>query len=47
MTCDVIEPSTGQGYERDPRSIARRAEDLKSTGIGDTILLVRARILCI
>ena len=37
MTCDVIEPSTGQGYERDPRSIARRAEEyLKSTGIGDT-----------
>ena len=37
VTCDVIEPSTGQGYERDPRSIARRAEDyLKSTGIGDT-----------
>ena len=37
VTCDVIEPSTGQGYERDPRSIARRAEEyLKSTGIGDT-----------
>ncbi len=37
VTCDVIEPTTGQGYERDPRSIARRAEEyLKSTGIGDT-----------
>ncbi len=37
VTCDVIEPSTLQGYERDPRSIARRAEEyLKSTGIGDT-----------
>ena len=37
VTCDVIEPSTMQGYERDPRSIARRAEAyLKSTGIGDT-----------
>ncbi|GAC1607451.1 MAG: type I glutamate--ammonia ligase [Aquirhabdus sp.] len=37
VTCDVIEPSTMQGYERDPRSIARRAEEyLKSTGIGDT-----------
>lgn len=36
VTCDVIEPSTGQGYERDPRSIARRAEEyLKATGIGD------------
>ncbi len=37
MTCDVIEPSDGKGYVRDPRSIARRAEAyLKSTGIGDT-----------
>ena len=37
LTCDVIEPSTMQGYERDPRSLARRAEAyLKSTGIADT-----------
>lgn len=37
ITCDVIDPSSLQGYERDPRSIARRAEAyLKSTGIGDT-----------
>lgn len=37
VTCDVIEPATLQGYEKDPRSIARRAETyLKSTGIGDT-----------
>src|SRR6266481_5089702 len=36
LTCDVIEPSTGKGYDRDPRSLARRAEAyLKSTGIGD------------
>jgi glutamine synthetase type I len=36
LTCDVLEPSTGQGYERDPRSLARRAEAyLKSSGIGD------------
>ena len=36
IVCDIIEPSTMQGYERDPRSIARRAEAyLKSTGIGD------------
>ncbi|MGL4995598.1 MAG: type I glutamate--ammonia ligase [Deefgea sp.] len=37
MTCDVIEPATGKGYDRDPRSLARRAEAyLKTTGIGDT-----------
>ena len=37
LTCDVIEPSTGQGYSRDPRSLAHRAEAyLKSTGIADT-----------
>ncbi len=37
LTCDVIEPSTGKGYERDPRTIAKRAEAyLKSTGLGDT-----------
>ena len=36
--CDVVEPSTGDLYSRDPRSIAKRAEAyLKSTGIGDTI----------
>jgi glutamine synthetase len=35
--CDVVEPSTMQGYIRDPRSTAKRAEDyLKSTGIADT-----------
>ncbi|MDA8329122.1 MAG: glutamate--ammonia ligase [Betaproteobacteria bacterium] len=37
LTCDVIEPSSMKGYDRDPRSIAKRAEAyLKSTGIGDT-----------
>ena len=37
ITCDVIEPSDGKGYERDPRSLAKRAEAyLKSTGLGDT-----------
>jgi glutamine synthetase len=35
--CDIIEPTTGQGYGRDPRSTAKKAEAyLKSTGIGDT-----------
>jgi glutamine synthetase len=37
ITCNIVEPSTMQGYERDPRSIAMRAEEfLKSTGIADT-----------
>ena len=35
--CDVVEPTTGEGYARDPRSTAKRAEAyLKYTGIGDT-----------
>jgi len=35
--CDVHEPLTGQPYGRDPRSIAKKAEQhLISTGIGDT-----------
>jgi glutamine synthetase len=37
LSCDIIEPATGQGYERDPRSVGKRAEAyLKSTGIADT-----------
>jgi glutamine synthetase len=37
MSCDVVEPSDGKGYDRCPRSIAKRGEAyLKSTGIGDT-----------
>ncbi|MDF5920561.1 type I glutamate--ammonia ligase [Pseudomonas aeruginosa] len=40
LVCDIIEPSTMQGYERDPRNIAKRAEEyLKSTGIGDTVFV--------
>ena len=38
LRCDIVEPSTMQGYERDPRSVAKRAEAyLGSTGIGDTV----------
>ena len=37
VRCDIIEPATMQGYDRDPRSVARRAEGyLQSTGLGDT-----------
>ncbi len=37
LRCDIVEPTTMQGYERDPRSLAHRAEAyLKSTGIADT-----------
>ena len=37
IRCDIIEPASGEGYERDPRSIGKRAEAyLKSTGIADT-----------
>lgn len=37
INCDIVEPDTMQGYERDPRSLARRAEAyLQSTGIADT-----------
>jgi glutamine synthetase len=36
--CDVLEPSTGQPYERDPRSIAKKAEAyMMSLGIGDKV----------
>ena len=37
--CDVIEPSTGQLYERDPRGIAKKAEaHMMSLGIGDAVV---------
>ena len=36
--CDVREPSTGQPYERDPRSVAKKAEAyMMSLGIGDKV----------
>ncbi len=36
LRCDIIEPKDMQGYERDPRSIAKRAEAyMQSTGIAD------------
>lgn len=37
VVCDVIEPGNMQGYERCPRSIARRAEAfIKESGVADT-----------
>jgi len=37
LRCDIVEPDTMAGYERDPRSLAKRAEAyLKETGIADT-----------
>ena len=37
LRCDILEPNTMQGYERDPRSLGKRAEAyLKSTGIADS-----------
>ncbi len=38
--CNIVEPSTGDLYGRDPRSTATRAEAyLKSTGLGDTVFV--------
>src|SRR5471030_2271817 len=38
LICDVLEPTTGEPYNRDPRGIAKRAEGMvKSLGLGDTI----------
>lgn len=39
LRCDIIEPADMQGYERDPRSLAKRAEAyMRSTGLADTVL---------
>jgi len=38
IVCDILEPATGEPYNRDPRGIAKKAEAyLKSTGVGDTV----------
>lgn len=37
LLCDILEPGTGNAYNRDPRTTAKKAEAfLTSTGIGDT-----------
>ena len=36
LRCDIVEPSTMEPYDRDPRSVAKKAEAyLQSSGIGD------------
>jgi len=38
MICSIVEPRTGELYDRDPRSIAQKAIDyLIASGIGDTV----------
>ena len=40
IICDILDPASGQPYNRDPRGIAKKAEAyLKSTGIGDTVFV--------
>ncbi|UPG71207.1 type I glutamate--ammonia ligase [Roseomonas gilardii subsp. gilardii] len=40
LFCDIIEPSTGQAYARDPRGTAKKAEAyVASSGVGDTVLV--------
>jgi glutamine synthetase len=40
LFCDIIEPSTGQFYARDPRATAKLAEAyVASSGVGDTVLV--------
>ncbi|HQT47049.1 MAG TPA: glutamine synthetase beta-grasp domain-containing protein, partial [Acidocella sp.] len=40
LFCDIIEPATGQGYARDPRSTAKKVEAyVKASGIGDSVLI--------
>jgi glutamine synthetase len=36
--CDILDPVSGEAYNRDPRGIAKKAEAyLKASGIGDTV----------
>ncbi|MGN6286346.1 MAG: glutamine synthetase beta-grasp domain-containing protein, partial [Afipia sp.] len=40
ITCDILEPTTGEAYNRDPRGIAKKAEAMvKSMGVGDTVFV--------
>jgi glutamine synthetase len=38
--CDILEPTTGEAYPRDPRMVAKHAEAyLKQTKVGDTVFV--------
>lgn len=40
VICDVLEPETGEAYNRDPRMTAKKAEAyVKSLGVGDTVFV--------
>ncbi len=40
LICDIVDPVTREPYTRDPRNIARKADNyLKSTGIGDVVYI--------
>lgn len=40
LLCDILEPSTGEIYTRDPRGTAKKAEAyVKALGIGDTVYI--------
>src|SRR6187455_3222643 len=40
IVCDVLEPTTGEPYNRDPRGMAKKAEAMvKSMGVGDTVFV--------
>ncbi|MGH1420371.1 MAG: type I glutamate--ammonia ligase [Hyphomonas sp.] len=38
VMCDILDPISGQSYNRDPRTTAKKAEAyVKSSGVGDTV----------
>jgi glutamine synthetase len=47
ILCDILDPVSGEAYNRDPRGTAKKAEAyLKASGIGDTVFVrPRAGIL--